>query len=46
MRYHLKITGEVVLAEGNCFGEIIPTERGSGGFGYDRSFIGVEQNNG
>ncbi|MDO8754610.1 MAG: RdgB/HAM1 family non-canonical purine NTP pyrophosphatase, partial [Anaerolineales bacterium] len=34
-----KPTGEVELAEGNCFGEIIPAERGSGGFGYDPIFF-------
>ena len=39
-----KPTGEVVLAEGNCFGEIIPTERGSGGFGYDPIFFIPELN--
>jgi len=27
------------LAEGNCFGEIIPEERGSHGFGYDPIFF-------
>jgi XTP/dITP diphosphohydrolase len=26
------------FAEGNCFGEIIPEERGTGGFGYDPIF--------
>lgn len=31
--------GEVQLAEGNCYGEIIPEERGSGGFGYDPIFF-------
>lgn len=30
--------GDVRLAEGKCDGEIIPEERGSGGFGYDRLF--------
>ena len=39
-----KPTGEVVLAEGNCFGEIIPAERGSGGFGYDPIFFIPELN--
>lgn len=34
-----KPTGEVQLAEGNCYGEIIPEERGSGGFGYDPIFL-------
>lgn len=27
------------FAEGDCFGEIIPEERGSGGFGYDPIFL-------
>lgn len=31
--------GEVDLAEGECPGEIVPDERGSGGFGYDRLFL-------
>ncbi len=31
--------GEVEFAEGNCFGEIIPDERGTGGFGYDPIFF-------
>ena len=39
-----KPTGEVVLAEGNCFGEIVPAERGSGGFGYDPIFFIPELN--
>ncbi len=30
---------EVQLAEGECQGEIIPQERGSGGFGYDPIFF-------
>jgi XTP/dITP diphosphohydrolase len=30
--------GEVKLAEGSCTGEIIPEERGTGGFGYDQIF--------
>ncbi len=30
--------GNVRLAEGSCDGEIIPQERDSGGFGYDRLF--------
>ena len=33
-----KPTGEMEFAEGNCFGEIIPEERGTGGFGYDPIF--------
>ena len=32
-------TGKVELTEGNCYGEIIPEERGSGGFGYDPIFL-------
>lgn len=31
--------GEVEFAEGNCYGEIIPDERGTGGFGYDPIFL-------
>ena len=31
--------GSVELAEGTCPGEIIPEERGSGGFGYDPIFF-------
>jgi len=29
----------VQLAEGDCIGEIIPEERGTGGFGYDPIFL-------
>jgi XTP/dITP diphosphohydrolase len=29
----------VFFAEGNCYGEIIPEERGTGGFGYDPIFF-------
>lgn len=29
---------DVQVAEGHCDGEIIPQERGTGGFGYDRLF--------
>lgn len=32
-------SGEVYFAEGECQGEIIPEERGSGGFGYDAVFL-------
>lgn len=32
-------SGEVRFAEGRCFGEIIPEERGSNGFGYDPLFF-------
>lgn len=35
--------GEVEFSEGNCFGEIIPEERGTGGFGYDPIFLLTEQ---
>jgi len=31
--------GEIYLAEGICEGEIIPEERGAGGFGYDPIFL-------
>lgn len=31
--------GQVQLAEGVCPGEVIPTERGTGGFGYDPIFL-------
>jgi XTP/dITP diphosphohydrolase len=34
-----QISGQVELTEGNCYGEIIPEERGSGGFGYDPVFL-------
>ena len=32
-------SGEMRLAHGECEGEIIPEERGQGGFGYDRIFL-------
>ena len=32
-------SGKVQVVEGNCFGEIIPEERGTGGFGYDPIFF-------
>ncbi|GAB4564611.1 MAG: XTP/dITP diphosphatase [Anaerolineales bacterium] len=32
-------TGEIEFAEGDCYGEIIPEERGAGGFGYDPIFF-------
>jgi XTP/dITP diphosphohydrolase len=32
-------TGEMFFADGDCPGEIIPDERGSGGFGYDPIFL-------
>lgn len=34
-----KPNGEIKFAEGNCYGEIIPEERGTGGFGYDPIFF-------
>jgi XTP/dITP diphosphohydrolase len=37
-----KPTGEIEFAEGNCPGEIIPEERGTGGFGYDPIFLLTE----
>ena len=30
---------EVYVVDGNCYGEIIPEERGNGGFGYDPIFL-------
>ncbi len=30
--------GEIEFADGDCFGEVIPEERGTGGFGYDPIF--------
>ena len=43
-RFHATIAvavpnGETHLAEGFCEGEIIPKERGTGGFGYDPIFL-------
>ncbi len=35
---------DVRIVEGNCFGEIIPQERGTGGFGYDPIFLFPELN--
>ena len=35
---------DVYIVEGNCYGEIIPEERGSGGFGYDPIFLLPELN--
>jgi XTP/dITP diphosphohydrolase len=32
-------SGEIEFAEGNCYGEIIPEERGGNGFGYDPIFL-------
>jgi XTP/dITP diphosphohydrolase len=34
--------GELAFADGDCAGEIIPTERGTGGFGYDPIFLLTE----
>jgi XTP/dITP diphosphohydrolase len=31
--------GSLYFAEGNCYGEIIPEERGENGFGYDSIFF-------
>ncbi|HSK88304.1 MAG TPA: RdgB/HAM1 family non-canonical purine NTP pyrophosphatase [Anaerolineales bacterium] len=46
-RFHATIAiaipnGETHLAEGFCEGEIIPAERGTGGFGYDPIFLLAE----
>lgn len=43
-RFHATIAiaipnGETYLAEGFCEGEVIPEERGTGGFGYDPVFL-------
>ena len=35
---------DVHIVEGNCYGEIIPEERGIGGFGYDPIFLFPELN--
>ena len=35
---------DVHIADGNCYGEIIPEERGTGGFGYDPIFLLPELN--
>ncbi len=35
---------DVHIVEGNCYGEIIPEERGNGGFGYDPIFLFPELN--
>jgi XTP/dITP diphosphohydrolase len=35
---------DVHVVEGNCLGEIIPNERGTGGFGYDPIFLLPELN--
>lgn len=31
--------GAIEFVEGNCYGEVIPEERGTGGFGYDAIFF-------
>jgi len=43
-RFHCTVAladpaGEVVFFDGDCRGEIIPTERGTNGFGYDPIFL-------
>jgi XTP/dITP diphosphohydrolase len=48
-RFHATIAiavpgGDVQLVDGNCHGEIIPEERGTGGFGYDPIFLLPELN--
>jgi len=35
---------DVQVVEGDCYGEIIPEERGTGGFGYDPIFLLPELN--
>jgi XTP/dITP diphosphohydrolase len=35
---------DVHIVEGNCYGQIIPEERGTGGFGYDPIFLFPELN--
>jgi XTP/dITP diphosphohydrolase len=47
-RFHATIAiaipnGKTYLAEGFCEGEVIPEERGTGGFGYDPIFLLREQ---
>lgn len=39
-----KPNGQVEFTEGNCYGEIISEERGTGGFGYDPIFFMPEYN--
>ena len=36
--------GRLLFADGNCYGEIIPEERGDNGFGYDPIFFIPEAN--
>jgi XTP/dITP diphosphohydrolase len=40
----IAINGKVEIAVGNCYGEIIPEERGTNGFGYDPIFLFPELN--
>lgn len=40
----LHIGAQIEFAEGNCYGEIIPEERGANGFGYDPIFLFSELN--
>ncbi len=35
----IAINGKVEIAEGACYGEIVPEERGVNGFGYDSIFL-------
>ncbi|MBN1535885.1 MAG: RdgB/HAM1 family non-canonical purine NTP pyrophosphatase [Anaerolineales bacterium] len=35
----LYMAGNIIFTKGDCFGEIIPEERGSHGFGYDPIFL-------
>jgi len=35
---------DIQIVDGNCYGEIIPEERGTGGFGYDPIFLLPELN--
>ena len=35
---------DVQIVDGNCYGEIIPEDRGTGGFGYDPIFLLPELN--
>jgi non-canonical purine NTP pyrophosphatase (RdgB/HAM1 family) len=38
-RLNLREQARVTITEGICEGEIIPEERGTGGFGYDPIFL-------
>lgn len=40
----IAIDGKVEISDGNCYGEIIPEERGNNGFGYDPIFFFPELN--